>query len=34
METEPARIRRIYGYDILINTFEPILRNYVANEFF
>jgi len=28
------RINRNYGYDILINTFEPFLRNYIANEVF
>lgn len=34
METADARIRRTYGYDILINTFEPVLRKYVSNQVF
>ena len=29
-----AKINRNYGYDILINTFEPFLRDYIANEIF
>lgn len=28
------KLNRNYGYDILINTFEPVLRNYIANEVF
>lgn len=28
------KINRNYGYDILINTFEPVLKKYVANEVF
>lgn len=29
-----TKINRNYGYDILINTFEPFLRFYIANEIF
>lgn len=29
-----VKINRNYGYDILINTFEPFLRNYIVNEIF
>jgi len=33
MESSAARLRRNYGYDILINTFESILRKYISNLF-
>jgi hypothetical protein len=33
-ETEPARRKRVFGYDILINAFEPFLRKFVADEIF
>lgn len=32
MSVNDLRINRNYGYDILINTFEPFLRKYIANE--
>lgn len=34
MTNNNLRINRNYGYDILINTFEPFLRKYIVNEVF
>ncbi|MCJ7423944.1 tetratricopeptide repeat protein [Candidatus Bathyarchaeota archaeon] len=34
METASARTRRKYGYDVLINSFEPTLRKYVSDQVF
>lgn len=34
MSIENKRLNRTYGYDILINTFEPILRKFISNEIF
>lgn len=34
MSNVGEKIARNYGYDILINTFEPFLRRYLANEIF
>lgn len=34
METASTRTRRRYGYDVLINVFEPTLRKYVVNQVF
>jgi tetratricopeptide (TPR) repeat protein/cold shock CspA family protein len=34
METSAAKLKRVFGYDILINTFEPFLRKFVSDEVF
>lgn len=34
MANNSLRINRNFGYDILINTFEPFLRKYIANDVF
>ncbi|WP_292370300.1 tetratricopeptide repeat protein [Methanoregula sp. UBA64] len=34
METSKTRVNRIYGYDILINNFETILRQFIVEKIF
>lgn len=34
METTTACLKRVFGYDILINTFEPFLRKFISEEIF
>lgn len=34
MELDNLKLNRNYGYDIIINNFEPLLRSYIINEVF